>query len=42
MRSEAEYRAESSGWSGEGGSDADEKKSEVVGSCSQDGGDAHS
>ena len=42
MGSEEEHRTESSDWSGEGGSDADEKKTEVVGSCGQDGGDAHS
>ena len=42
MGSEEEHRAESNGWSGEGGSDADEKKTEVVGSCGQDGGDVHS
>ena len=37
-----EHRAESNSWSGEGGSDADEKKTEVVGSCGQDGGDTYS
>ena len=42
MGSEEEHRAESNGWSGEGGSDADEKKTEMVGSFGQDGVDAYS
>ena len=33
MGSEEEHRAESNGWSGEGGSNVDEKKTEVVGPC---------
>ena len=41
MGSDEEHRAESNGWSGDGGSDADEK-TEVVVSCGQDGGDAYS
>ena len=36
-----EHRAESDGWPGESGGDADEKKAEVAWSCSSDGGNPH-